>query len=83
MYVIYGTASCTYCVEAKKLLDREEKDYTYSDITVLTATERDNIQEIAGQVFRTVPQIFKLVGNEMIYVGGFKDLKNELGGDDE
>ena len=78
MYIIYGTASCTYCVEAKKLLDREGKDYTYSDITVLTATERDNIQEIAGQVFRTVPQIFKLVDNEMVYVGGFKDLKEDL-----
>lgn len=78
MYVIYGTASCTYCVESKKLLDREDKDYTYSDITVLTATERDNIQEIAGQVFRTVPQIFKLVDNEMIYVGGYTDLLKDL-----
>ena len=78
MYVIYGTASCTYCVEAKKLLEREDKDYTYSDITVLTATERDNIQEIAGQVFSTVPQIFKLVDNEMIYVGGYTDLLKDL-----
>jgi glutaredoxin len=78
MYIIYGTASCTYCVEAKKLLDREDKDYTYSDITVLTQTERDNIQEIAGVVFRTVPQIFKLVDNEMVYVGGFTDLKEDL-----
>lgn len=78
MYVIYGTASCAYCVEAKKLLEREDKDYTYTDITVLTATERDNIQEIAGQVFRTVPQIFKLVDNEMIYVGGYTDLLKDL-----
>jgi glutaredoxin len=78
MYVIYGTASCTYCVESKKLLEREDKDYTYSDITVLTATERDNIQEIAGQVFRTVPQIFKLVDNEMIYVGGYGDLMKDI-----
>lgn len=78
MYIIYGTASCTYCVEAKKLLDREDKDYTYSDITVLTQTERDNIQEIAGVVFRTVPQIFKLVDNEMVYIGGYTDLKDDL-----
>ena len=78
MYVIYGTASCTYCVEAKKLLDREDKDYTYSDITLLTQTERDNIQEIAGMVFRTVPQIFKLVDNEMVYIGGYTDLKDDL-----
>jgi glutaredoxin len=78
MYIIYGTASCTYCVEAKKLLDREGKDYTYTDITVLTNTERENIQEIAGQVFRTVPQIFKLVDNEMIYVGGYGDLMKDI-----
>ena len=78
MYIIYGTASCAYCVEAKKLLEREDKDYTYSDITVLTNTERDNIQEIAGMVFRTVPQIFKLVDNEMIYVGGYGDLMKDL-----
>lgn len=78
MYVIYGTASCAYCVEAKKLLEREDKDYTYSDITVLTNTERDNIQEIAGMVFRTVPQIFKLVDNEMVYVGGYTDLMKDL-----
>lgn len=78
MYIIYGTASCTYCVEAKKLLDREDKDYTYSDITVLTATERSNIEEIANKVFRTVPQIFKLVDNEMVYVGGYTNLKEDL-----
>lgn len=78
MYVIYGTASCAYCVEAKKLLEREDKDYTYSDITVLTNTERDNIQEIAGMVFRTVPQIFKLVDNEMVYVGGYTDLMKDI-----
>lgn len=78
MYIIYGTASCAYCVEAKKLLEREDKDYTYSDITVLTNTERDNIQEIAGMVFRTVPQIFKLVDNEMVYVGGYTDLMKDL-----
>ena len=78
MYIIYGTASCAYCVEAKKLLEREDKDYTYSDITVLTNTERDNIQEIAGMVFRTVPQIFKLVGNEMVYIGGYTNLKEDL-----
>lgn len=78
MYIIYGTASCTYCVEAKKLLDREDKDYVYTDITVLTATERENIQEIAGKVFRTVPQIFKLVDNEMVYIGGYTDLKEDL-----
>ena len=78
MYIIYGTASCTYCVEAKKLLEREDKDYTYSDITVLTNTERDNIQEIAGMVFRTVPQIFKLVDNEMVYVGGYTDLMKDI-----
>lgn len=78
MYIIYGTASCAYCVEAKKLLEREDKDYTYSDITVLTNTERDNIQEIAGMVFRTVPQIFKLVDNEMVYVGGYTDLMKDI-----
>jgi glutaredoxin len=78
MYIIYGTASCTYCVEAKKLLEREDKDYTYSDITVLTATERSNIEEIANKVFRTVPQIFKLVDNEMVYIGGYTNLKEDL-----
>lgn len=78
MYEIYGTESCTYCKEAMKLLDLHDLDYTYTDIRLMTDVDKDTIQKVARKVFRTVPQIFKVVGNDLVYVGGYTDLKDDL-----
>lgn len=65
--IIYTTAICPYCIQAKRLL--EEKGYPYSEIRVdLDDTKRDEMIARSGR--RTVPQIF--MGDQ--HIGGFDDL---------
>ena len=53
--VIYTTASCPYCVNAKKLLD--SKALKYSEVAIDTdQIKRDEMMKLSGR--RTVPQIF-------------------------
>ena len=75
MIYIYGKAGCGYCLEAKRLLDRLEIPYKYLDISFMDEQDKEVLQDIAGIQFRTVPQIFTLDGNDMQYVGGYKELK--------
>jgi glutaredoxin 3 len=66
--VLYGTRFCSFCLEARRLLD--EKGITFEDISVDTDLDlRMEIMEKSGQ--RTVPQIW--VGS--IHVGGYSDLQ--------
>ena len=84
MYIIYGTQTCGYCTQAKQLLEQKGMDFSYVDLTETTPGEQAKLMEIAGKAFRTVPQIFhKGFGNELKYVGGFTDLKEELSGNSE
>jgi len=81
MYIIYGSPGCGFCLEAKRLLLRLEIDYTAIDISDLDEQDKQQLQEIAGIQFRTVPQIFQAEGNKMDYIGGFKELKIKLSGE--
>jgi len=78
MYKVYGTTGCGYCIEATRLLERLDKDYEYTNVTTVTAEDRQTLQDVAGIEFRTVPQIFEIVGNELVYIGGYTDLRNKL-----
>lgn len=52
---MYTTASCPYCLNAKKLLD--SKGLEYSEIAIdADAIKRDEMIKLSGR--RTVPQIF-------------------------
>jgi glutaredoxin 3 len=65
--IIYSSASCPYCVWAKKLLD--DKKVTYQEIRIdLDEEERSKMVRLSGR--RTVPQIF--INDQPI--GGFDDL---------
>jgi len=65
--IIYTTATCPYCVNAKKLL--EKKGAAYREIRVdLDPVLRDEM--MARTARRTVPQIF--IGE--LHVGGCDDL---------
>ena len=80
-YMIYGTAGCGFCLEAKRLLDRLDIPYRYMDITHMDEQDKVVLQDIAGIQFRTVPQIFTMELNDMQYVGGFKELKIKVTND--
>jgi glutaredoxin 3 len=65
--IIYSSASCSYCVRAKMLLD--QKKVAYEEIRIdLDDQKRDEMIARSGR--RTVPQIF--IDDQ--HIGGFDDL---------
>lgn len=64
---VYTKQACTYCVQAKKLLQRKGLAYEEIDLGSDPGVEA-NLTALTG--FRTVPQIFI---NER-FVGGFTEL---------
>jgi glutaredoxin 3 len=67
--VIYGKEKCSFCIEAKKLLDN--KDIPYIDIDITFDKERyAKLCNETGQL--TVPFIFI---NE-VFIGGYQELAN-------
>lgn len=65
--VVYGTATCGYCMMAKLLLKRRGIAYAWINVGS-NPSARAWLQEASGQ--RTVPQIF-IDGRS---VGGFSEL---------
>lgn len=77
-YLVIGKDSCPYCVKAKELLDAAEAPYDYVDRGEFTRGDVAKLELVAGQEFRTVPQIFKLPEDKLEYVGGYNELIKEL-----
>lgn len=71
MYTIYSTPSCTFCVQAKNLLESKGLDYQSIDIT----QDTEALQKMKEMGVRTVPQIFL----DAEYIGGYSELKKSLG----
>ncbi len=65
--VIYTTATCPFCIRAKKLLEGEGIEYTEIDIT----NKQDKLDELETVTnCSTVPQIFV----EDKFIGGCDDI---------
>jgi glutaredoxin 3 len=65
--VVYSTARCPYCDQAKQLL--QQKHLSYTEIRVDTdEAEREKMITLSGR--RTVPQIF--IDDK--HIGGYDDL---------
>jgi len=78
LYLVIGKEGCSYCVNTKLLLD-EICNYTYVDQYQVNLDDVQKLQEIAGQEFITLPQIFKYKeGGGLKYIGGFTELDNYL-----
>ena len=74
MYEVYGTKGCRFCIEAVRLLDRRELDYTYTDISLLTEHDKEKLQKVANKRFMSVPQIFLTTEEGLEYIGGYTEL---------
>ena len=78
-YIIFGKESCYYCSLAKALLDNNDIEYSYKDVT-----DADNMKnlldlaEVSGVVVKTVPQIFIAQDYKYTYIGGYKELSKTL-----
>ena len=69
-YIIYTQKNCTYCAEAKSLLDDMEEIY---EERVLDTAEKVRRFKNAGH--KTVPQIF-------LHIGGFHELEDYFFGEE-
>ena len=67
MITIYGKPNCSYCVQAKELLDAKRIPYEYVDVTQDVFSYR----KLVYSGFRTVPQCYE--GER--HIGGFTDLQ--------
>lgn len=78
-YLVLGRDNCSYCDKAKKLLTDLGFKFDYRDILSISLLDRQNLEEIAGDPFRTVPQIFTYnMGGALLYIGGYNELISSL-----
>lgn len=73
-YTIYGTSSCTFCNDAKRLLDDKGLPYVYMDAPSSLFFQK----EFIAKGVRTVPQIFVTEDDGERHIGGFQELAQEL-----
>jgi len=73
---IYTKDSCTFCVQAKTLMNIRGIDYEELNMQTTPAKKVELMEkcEAINVIPRTVPQIW--IDDE--YVGGFQELKNKL-----
>lgn len=72
MIDIYGTATCSFCLRAKKLCERMGLEYEYKDIGY--EKYKSELDGLLTEGYKTVPQIFRY-GN---HLGGYNELVSEL-----
>ena len=77
-YLVIGKESCPYCTKAKDLLDVCDAEYEYLDRQQVNSADVAKLEALAGQEFRTVPQIFRLVDDKLTYVGGYRELSQSI-----
>jgi len=70
MFYIYGTSSCGFCDRAKDLLESNNLEYTYQDVTM----DQGLIDLFKMNGWKTVPQIFE----DEKHIGGFDKLKKYI-----
>lgn len=67
---IYTKEDCSYCKLLKKLFDRLNIKYTIIDKSVADILKT---KSKSGEKFDTVPQVFKIVDDNVEYLGGYDD----------
>lgn len=72
-YIIYGRKGCSYCTQAKELLDKHSIKYVafeYDKSDVDYSLKKEKLSEMINQKNFTYPQIFK----EDKHIGGYEEL---------
>lgn len=73
MFYVYGKPNCTFCDQAKSLLEKMNVAYEYIDVV-----ETKNVEWLTKQGFRSVPQIWYESVDSESHVGGYNELKSFL-----
>ena len=84
MYIVYTKPNCTFCDQAKALL--QDKHLAYREIHFdvgqpqVEGVDYVNVAEFKAKYpqAKTAPQIFSQVVDQLVYVGGFTELRTRL-----
>lgn len=77
IYTVFGKAGCKYCQLAIELLERNQLQYDYVDVSQeATKLEMVLLLKSFDVVPKTVPQV--VLGSNT-YIGGYRDLLRSLG----
>ena len=71
MYTIYSKQNCSFCMQAKQLLEMEQLPFEY--LTLGTHYNLDVLMTLAPNA-KSFPQVFK----DGVLVGGYSDLVEYL-----
>ncbi len=69
MITVYSKPNCPYCVQAKKLLERWDIEFTMVDVT----EDAKSMEFIKSRGHRSVPQLY--IDDMILVEGGFQGLE--------
>lgn len=73
--IVYGKATCPYCVKAKKLLDDAAIKYLYHDVVKESAALYRMIPEVKAIIGEKTPVTVPQIWLEGHYIGGYDQLQ--------
>ena len=71
MYTIYSKPNCSYCLQAKQLLEMEQLPFKYKNLG--THYSLDELMTLSPDA-KSFPQVFK----DGVLIGGFNNLVEHL-----
>ncbi|CCN37243.1 putative glutaredoxin related protein [Vibrio nigripulchritudo SO65] len=77
--IVYGKATCPYCVKAKRLLDDLGVKYEYHDVVKESAALYRMIPEVKAIIGEKTPVTVPQIWLDGEYIGGFDNLDEHIG----
>jgi hypothetical protein len=78
IFTIYSKSGCKYCLEVKKLLENQNKDFLIIDCDNYLIENKtcflQNIKELAKKDHKTFPIVF----HNKVFIGGFNETNEYL-----
>ncbi|GEA50721.1 glutaredoxin [Vibrio inusitatus NBRC 102082] len=76
--IVFGKATCPYCVKAKKILDEAGIPYTYHDVVKDSAALYRMIPEVKAHIGQKTPVTVPQIWMNSEYIGGADNLEKWL-----
>ncbi|MGR5260252.1 glutaredoxin family protein [Vibrio astriarenae] len=76
--VVFGKATCPYCVKAKKALDKAGIEYTYHDVVKDSAALYRMIPEVKAIIGEKTPVTVPQIWLDGQYIGGYDNLEKHI-----
>ena len=73
--IVYGKATCPFCVKAKKMLDEAGVEYTYHDVVKDSAALYRMIPEVKAHIGEKTPVTVPQIWLDGKYIGGADNLE--------